>query len=222
MSVVRPEFGPTLPELAGPHLAKLPRAARLGALAALAVFVVAALAFVLSRGEPPTPVVVRDPVAFNLVYDDDALRRVDPTGEGVVLSLRERPGRPQLVLDARPFTLPAYRGDSSAALLGLSVGAIERLRAQYPDVLVRGEGRFRTNESPGYQISFQTKVEGKTAYGKRFLLVPGTEPEEAPREGIELTLVSQRSDAIPRVDAVGANGPLKRPLRSFRFGTERP
>ena len=33
---------------------------------------------------------------------------------------------------------------------------------------------------------------------------------------------SARSPTIPNVDAVGSNGPLKQPYRSFRFGTERP
>jgi hypothetical protein len=35
-------------------------------------------------------------------------------------------------------------------------------------------------------------------------------------------MLSERSPAIPRADAVAANGPLKTPLRSVRFGANRP
>ena len=43
-----------------------------------------------------------------------------------------------------------------------------------------------------------------------------------PREGLDLTMLSERSPATPKADAVAANGPLKTPLRSLRFGTQRP
>ena len=35
-------------------------------------------------------------------------------------------------------------------------------------------------------------------------------------------MLSARSPAVPRADAVAANGALKTPYRSLRFGTERP
>ena len=42
------------------------------------------------------------------------------------------------------------------------------------------------------------------------------------REGAGFTVLCARSPTIPDVDAVGSNGPMKQPYRSFRFGTERP
>jgi hypothetical protein len=38
----------------------------------------------------------------------------------------------------------------------------------------------------------------------------------------DIDLRAARSPAIPNVDAIGNNGVLKTPLRSFRFGTARP
>src|SRR3954454_24503778 len=69
MSVVRPEFGPTLPELLGPRVRALPRPAQL-ALAAIAVLVVGALALVLGRrgNDARTPGDVRATIASNLAY----------------------------------------------------------------------------------------------------------------------------------------------------------
>ena len=76
------------------------------------------------------------------------------------------------------------------------------------------------NKQPGYQIVFQARVGGHTTYGKRVLLVAA--PDPPPREGLDITMLSQRSPATPKADVVAANGPLKTPLRSLRFGTQRP
>jgi hypothetical protein len=76
------------------------------------------------------------------------------------------------------------------------------------------------NKQPGYQIVFQARVGGRTTYGKRVLLVAG--PDPPPTSGLDITMLSARSTAIPRADAVAANGALKTPYRSLRFGTDRP
>jgi hypothetical protein len=84
VSVVRPEFGPTLPELLGPRLASLGRRGRfaLGAAAALLVLaVVAALA--LRDGDGRTTVVIREPIAFNVLVPA-SLERVAPQGDEVL------------------------------------------------------------------------------------------------------------------------------------------
>ena len=65
MSVVRPEFGPTLAELVAPRVRALPRAGRLAfwaLVAVLAVLVVLA-AMRLARGDERAHVIVREPVA---------------------------------------------------------------------------------------------------------------------------------------------------------------
>ena len=77
---VKPEFGPSLPELVKPRVLAV-----LGAILA-----VAAAAFVLSGGASSgeTHVVIRDPIAFNLRYGE-ALDRVD-TMPGELLRLTGR------------------------------------------------------------------------------------------------------------------------------------
>jgi hypothetical protein len=218
MSVVREEFGPTLPELVGSRLHVPVRTVWrvLAGAGALVLLVLVWLVFVR-----PTPgqagVVVRRPVAFNLIHTD-ALQRVAPRS-GETLRLRSRGGAAQSFA-VRPLRLAPYRGDVSAKLTLLSARLIRQMSATYPGFVWRGDGRVNINQQPGYQIIFQARVGGHTTYGKRVLLVAA--PDPPPRAGLDITMLAERSPATPKVDAVAANGALKTPLRSLRFGTQRP
>jgi hypothetical protein len=217
VSVVREEFGPTLPELLGSRLGVPARRVWV----AVAVAGAVALAIVLWLALRPTPgqsaTVVRKPVAFNLIYTD-ALRRLPPRA-GEALRLQSRSGPPQSFV-VHPLRLPAYKGDVSAELTFMSARIIDEMSAQYPGFIWRSDGRVNINKQPGYQIVFQARVNGRTTYGKRVLLVVG--PDPPPRAGLDITLLAARSTAVPKADAVAANGALKTPYRSLRFGAERP
>jgi hypothetical protein len=218
MSVVREEFGPTLPELVGERLHVPVRTVWRG-LTAAGVVVALVLAWLLFVRDTPgqAGVVVREPVTFNLIYTD-AMRRVAPRA-GETLRLQSRAGAPQSFA-VRPLRLAPYKGDVSATLTLLSARLIREMSATYPGFLWRGDGRVNINKQPGYQIVFQARIGGHTTYGKRVLLVAA--PDPPPREGLDITMLAQRSPATPRADAVAANGPLKTPYRSLRFGTDRP
>jgi hypothetical protein len=217
MSVVREEFGPTLPELLGRRLGVRPRTVWLS-LAGLAVVAVTVVAWLALRPDPNrNAVVVREPVAYNLVYPD-AMRRVAPRG-GETLRLQSRSGPPQSFA-VSTLRLAPYKGDVSAALTFLSSRLIDEMRAEYQDFVWRGDGRVNVNKQPGYQIVFQARVDGRTTYGRRILLVAA--PDPPPREGVDMTILAARSPAVPNVDSVAGGGPLKIAYRSFRFGTDRP
>ncbi len=216
---MRPEYGPSLFELAGPRVRALPRAGR-AALALAAAAVVALAAWVAVRGAEPArdAVVVRSPVAFNLVHAPQ-LRRVAPQG-AERLRLASAPGAPELLFAVAPLRLPAYRGDVSAQLTFMSAALIDQMRARIPGFVWRGDGRVNVNRQPGYQIVYQARIGGRTVYGKRVLLVAA--PDPPPRTGLDITMRAQRSGAVPSADAVGLGGALKTSYRSVRFGTERP
>jgi hypothetical protein len=218
MSVVREEFGPTLPELLGERL-RMPVRTIWRVVATAGVLVVLVLAWLVFLRDTPgqAGVVVRGPVTYNLIYTD-ALRRVAPRS-GESLRLQSKAGPPQSFA-VRTLRLAPYKGDVSAALTLLSARLIREMEAQYPGFLWRGDGRVNVNQQPGYQIVFQARVGGRTTYGKRVLLVSA--PDPPPGTGLDITMLSARSPAIPRADAVAANGALKTPLRSLRFGTKRP
>ena len=220
MSVVRPEFGPTLPELLGPRVRALPRAAQVALAALAALIVVAAAALLLRDSRDTRPhAVVEKPIAFNLLYPKP-LERVRPRGREV-LRLQTPPaaGAPQSFA-VTPLKLPPYRGDASAVLTVMSAQLIQRMSRTIPGFVWRGDGRVSYNRQPGYEILFQAKIGGRTTYGRRTLLLPGG--DTPPHEGVDIMMMAARSAAIPRFDAVASNGALKTAIRSFRFGTERP
>lgn len=217
-SLVRPEFGPTLPELAGPRWRALSRGGRVVAVV-IALLVGALLLWRATGGDDRTTVVVAHPLAFNLVYDDAKLERAaPPAGAALLLRTPASDPDPESVTVA-PVRVPAYRGDIAGVLPLYAAGVIRRMRAADPSFVLRSEGRTRINRQPGYQIQYQTRIGGRTAYGRRTFLFAD---EPAQRDGADISVVAVRSPSMPNVDAVGSNGPTKLPYRSFRLGTERP
>lgn len=224
MARLRPEFGPGLPELVAPRLRWTVRRTRLVILVTFATLVAVQGARVaLSGGSGLTQdAIVREPVAFTLGYRA-GLERVAPQ-PGEMLRLRSRPGgKTAETFTVAPLRLAPYTGDQSGVLPVIAAREIAELRRSFPtEFRYRGDNRARINELPGHQLLFQTRIDGRLHYGKRFLLLPELEPPAQAREGVVLTLLSRYSKATPSVDAVGVFGLMKGPLRSFRFGTERP
>src|SRR3954465_12236326 len=196
MSVVRPEFGPTLPELGGPRIRALPRAAQI-ALAAIAALVVVGFAVFVRRDTEDTraQAVVRAPIAYNLVYPP-SLERVRPkAGETLRLQTPAGTAAPQSFA-VKPFKLPPYRGDSAGILTLMSANMITQMGKQYPGFVWRGDGRVNYNRQPGYEILFKAKIDGHTTYGRRTMLVPGG--DTPPKEGLDITMPPARPAALPR------------------------
>jgi hypothetical protein len=213
VSTVKPEYGPTLPEV----LAPLPRRMRaaLGAAAAIVLLVVVVVA--LRAGDDETAVLIREPVTFNLVYGAGLQRGDAP---GALLALERRRG--DLFLDSyvvRELVLPDYRGAASGTLPVLAFGYIGELRRRYEGFALVEEGRTRINNGIGYQVVFRAKRGERTLYGRHILLVP--EEPEGLRRGVILELASTPAAGTPNVESTGNAGPLKTALRSFRFGSER-
>src|SRR3954471_16611091 len=113
MSAVRPEFGPTLPELLGPRIRVLPRPVRF-AVAAVAALVVLGVLYALFKPDPPAKrknaVIVRTPVAFNFVYRRPFGKETPRAGE------LARVGSKAQSFSVRALNLPAYKGDAAGFL----------------------------------------------------------------------------------------------------------
>jgi hypothetical protein len=216
MSAVRPEFGPTLPELLGPRIRVLPRAVRVALAVGGALLALLLLYAILLRGDGPKAkraVVVRSPVAFNFVYRAPFAKQAPRAGE------LARVGSKDQSFSVRALNLPAYRGDA-AGFLPLYAATLEaQMAKQLPGFAWRSDGRANINKQQGFEIVFQfRRSDGTLAYGRRILLLP----DLTARQGADLWAIAPRSSAIVRADDVGHNGGLKTALRSFRFGTERP
>jgi hypothetical protein len=207
---VKPEFGPTLPQLVGRRAT--------WALLALAALVAAVAGFVALGGasDDRTVVVDEGPVAFNLRHGP-GLAEARPQ-DGELLRLAGRRGELAAV---RPLRLPAYRGAESGVLpLVADREAIARLPWRLDDVELVGEGRARVNEAPGYSVAYRARRAGRRVYGRVVFLLPPESP--GARDGLRLDLLAPRSGAVPSAGAVGATGQLKAPYRTLRFGTEGP
>lgn len=202
---VKREFGPTLPELVSPRL-----------LAAGAVVLAVLAGLFLLRGgasSDETPVVVEEPVAFNLRYGP-ALERTEAS-PGEQLRLR---GRDQS-LTVKSLFLPAYRGEASGVLPAYAERAITDLEGRYEAFDLADEGRVRINEAPGYAVGFRAREDGRRVWGRFVMLVPD---EPGARRGVAIEMVAGRRSGVSNPSEVGAVGQIKLPYRSFRFGTEAP
>jgi hypothetical protein len=216
MSVVRPEFGPTLPELLGPRLRAWPRAARI-ALAVVAGLVVLLLLYALFKPAGATAkkraVIVRTPVAFNFVYRRPFAKQPPQGTESA------RVGSETQTFAVSPLQLPAYTGDAAGFLPLYAAQQEAAMAKKFPGFLWRDDGRANINKQQGFEIVFQYRgADGGKMYGRRIFLLPNV----TSRQGADILVTAPRSNAIVRADDVGHNGGLKTALRSFRFGTERP
>lgn len=213
MSALKPGYGPTLAEL----VARLPRPARVALTAAGALVLALAVAAAVRAGADETAVIVRKPVAFNLVYGPDLERRSRP---GALLALERRRG--DLFLDSyvvRELVLAPYRGSVSGTLPVVAFDYIRRLRRRYEGFELVLEGRTRVNNAVGYQVVFRARLGERTLYGRHLMLV--SEEPAGQRRGVVLELASTPAAGTPNAEATGTIGALKSALRSLRFGTER-
>jgi hypothetical protein len=212
-SVVRPEFGPTLPQLLRARLGIPVRVTTAVALVVVAVAIVVVLA---SRGGE-VHVIHRTPEpVFNLRYAP-VLHR-SPPRPGVLFELVGKRGDLFLQsMTVRPLHLPPYRGAVSGDLPILAVQHARVIRRAYPGFTVLDEGKARINDAPGYQIGFRAKRDGRTIYGREILLLPN---QPAARDGVTITVLQTNAAGAHSVDDVGTVGAIKKPYRSFRFGTE--
>ncbi len=213
MTVVKPEYGPTLPQIVG----ALPRAPRLAIIALAVLLVVGAAVLALSLRPSETNTVVRGAVTFNLTYGPELLE--DHVSSAMFSLRRQRAG---LFLDSyvvRELELPAYRGAAGGLLPVYAVGYLEKLRRRYGELELALEGRTRINNGIGYQLVLRTRRDDRALYVRHLLLVPD-KPEGA-RTGVILELESTPAAGTPNAAGVGNTRPLKQALRSFRFGAKR-
>jgi hypothetical protein len=214
--VVRDEFRPTLPELLGPRGRPV--------LAVVAALVVLAVAVVLLRGggAEATEYVRTAAPQFNLTYDAGALpRRAARPGE--LLRLEARRG--DLFIQSftvEPLRLPPYRGAVDGMLpLYVERVVLPALERRFRDFeRLTPEGRARLNEiSAGYGLIFRARSGKRRLYG-RISLVP--KPAAHPTDGVTLLMLSTPAAGVSGPAALGFDGKLKTPYRSFRFGIEKP
>ncbi len=218
MSLVRPEFGPTLPALLRSRLGVPPALT----VAALALVVLGMVAAALARGgeREGTLLVRRGAPAFTLLYAPEKIRPVRPRpGEFARLEARGRAVALSVVV--RP--LPPPRGSASLTLLDLpirSVTYVDELRSRLPMFRLRDDGPARINDAPGYEVRFRSGPPGRRLWGHEILLFPDDEGRGG--EGVLLRMRQRDERARLKAGDEELVTAAKRAMRSFRFGTDRP
>ncbi len=214
-SIVRPEFGESLPTKLGPKwraLGRLPRALITGVAAAVLLVI---LALLLGVGSPTKKVEVGAPVAFQLSYDGDLLGQRLTVGRE---SLRlETPAgvAARRSFTVQPLFLRAYEG-SVAGVLPLRAEKITaQLGASDRSFATISEGPVLLEEQPGYEILYRFIRAGRSFYGRRVLLFP-TKP--GARAGVEVTMIAIRGAGALTAQSIALQPPLREPLQSLVVG----
>lgn len=230
--LVLEEHRPTLADLLRPRLSRLPRWARWGLAATVALLVALVAWRILERGQAGTHYVRRTPLEFNFRYAG-GLHRVAPRPTELVRLERRRDG---LFLDSfavERLALPAFPGNVSGVLPAYAEREIDALQARFRSFELLREGKSRLNQVPGYELQFRARLGSRRLFGREILLpqpAPGEDPANPSgvmqngraREGVRILLLATPASGVARTRDVGAHGPLKTPFRSFRFGTEAP
>jgi hypothetical protein len=216
MTLVRPEFEPTLPALVRRKLGVRERTTIL-VLVALLAAAVAALVLVRPRVDRISELVHRDAPAFTLQYRND-LFHDEPPEFGELARLEGRRGRQSVTITVRPFGLPGREGNVAQAFLPIHAsGHIERLAFDLDGFELRGEHRARVHDAPGYEVRFRSGAPGRYTFGSDLMLLPG---EEASTGGLRLSL-RREVRGSPRLSAAEEEFAdlAMQAMRSVRFGT---
>ena len=212
--LLRPEFGPTLPELISRRFSISRRAA---IIAAVVAFVILAIVIKVATDNGLKKLVVNGSPTFNVLYDPAQLHEATPRG-GELMHLAGRRGHVDVAVTVRHANLPPYKGDTIGGLLPLYTGQLAtQLARQLPGFAMGTEGKARVNQALGYQISYTSKVGGNPTYWRRVFLLPSP---DKPDQAIDLVM---RQTFIGRIRPRGRAllQATRKAFRSFRFGTGR-
>lgn len=215
-AAVLPEHRPTLGDLLRPRVG----ARGIRGLVALAGLVVGAFVYQVVRSPDDGIDVVRrsGPVQFNFRYTE-GLEPAKPQGDEL---LRLEARRGDLFIQSfavEPLALVPYRGHVGGTLPVIAAREIDALRSRFAEFDLVQDGKTRVNEVPGYTILFRARLGRRRLYGREVLL---PQAEVGARDGVRLVLLATPAGGVSRASDVGVRGVVKRPFRTFRFGTEKP
>jgi hypothetical protein len=212
--LLRPEFGPTLPELVSRRFSVSRRAA---AVAGVVALIVVAIGIKIAVDNGREKLVVHGRPSYNVLYDPSQLHRAPLQGDEQMRLAGKRP-HVQVELTARPAKLPPYSGDVIGGQLPLYTAQYAgRLKQQLPGFQMGSEGKARLNQAPGYQISYTSGSAGNKTFWREVWVMPkADEPDQT-------VVVKMRQTFSGRPGPRGQEllAATKKAFRSFRFGTGR-
>jgi hypothetical protein len=237
--VAEPAFGPSLPQLVGPHLRALGGWQRL-----LLAIVVMALLAALAAGLIHSAVATKSyhqsagdatarglaPIPFH--FDHSSKLHISKPAGAYVRA--ERSVRDTLAarLTVSPLRLGPQRGLVSCFMPIVATTHEREAARRYNRFRLAFEGRARVNKVEGYQFAFtarrvRAEHAARQLFGRVVLLPEPFDPEDPekpypegskPTRGLVITMLATSLDNVPSPTRVGDEGILQKPYRSFRFG----
>jgi hypothetical protein len=214
-SIVRPEFGESLPTKLGPKWRALGRLPRALIIAAAAVLVLVIIALLLGAGSPTKRVEVGAPVPFQLGYNGDLLQQRLTVGRE---SLRlETPAgvAAKRSFTVEPLLLPSYQGSIQGVLPLRAEKITAAAGASDPSFATIAEGPLLLGDQPGYEILYRFVRGGRSFYGRRVLLFPA---QSGARTGLDVTMTAVRGDGALTAPSLALQAPLREPFESLVIG----
>jgi hypothetical protein len=209
---LKPEYRPTLAELLTPRWRSASRLARALTVAAIAVLTAVVVGIVLTVLPPRFS--YGGPVPFSFSYR--GLHRTAPQAGELVRVVRRSPAAAlEDSFAVTPLRLPPYGGDLSGELPLYATGYIRALASKYSGFQLRGEGKAKVAVGvAAYNIFYTAVVEGRTMYGRDFLVLRET---VGARQGVDITMLTapHTNAQVTSPLLVATAGALLGPFRSF-------
>jgi hypothetical protein len=209
---IKPEYGPTLPELVEPRWRRVSRATRAAVLAGVGLIVVLILAVVVVTW--PKSISHGGAVPFHFEYADHLHRVAPPRGDLARVEARSR-GLLAASFAVAPLRLSPYGGDLEGELPLFAKQVIAGLAATYPRFALEIEGKIRNNDVPGYTIDFSAELNGRPIFGRVVLLFPDHAHQ---RDGLQVTMLERPSLTVTSPDRIAVTSDLKTPFTTFQVG----
>jgi hypothetical protein len=230
---VKPEYGPTLPELLESRLGGVPRGIRGAFGVVVAVIVVVAL-LVAVRGGSSSISGGGSGVSFSFSYaglDREAL----PTGTYALLEAT-RGTRLVARIAVAPLRLAPYTGNVIGIEPLIAANYMRTFAARTPGVVLQSAGPTVVDGTAGYDFTYTQRLDGETYYGRTIFLTPSAESHAL--SGLTVSLLAQ--PVLSGIIGPGANalegalyepgqggvgvlfqpsGLLSQPLASFRVSS---
>ena len=211
---MKPEYGPTLGRLLAPRWHAASRLTRCTVTVAGVGLLVALLAAVLTLENASYSHGGNVPFSFSY----RGLYRVSPDPGGYTkIQRRHADGTVRDSLAVDPLRLPPYTGLLSGELPLYATSYIRELSRRSTGFVLRGEGKTRVNNIPGYSVYYTVRVAGRRLFGRDILLVP---ERPGAREGVDIVLLTSptKSSSLASPLEVALSGILLSPLRTFSLG----
>lgn len=182
---VKPEYGPTLPDVFEARLGGGPK--RLRGIAAAVIAVLALIAVLLAvHGASSSISGGGRGVSFSFSYSG-LQSEAAPRGEYVVLTAH-RAARLAARIEVGPLRLPAYAGNIIGIEPLIAANYMRAFAARTPGVVLQGAGPTVVDGTSGYNFTYARRIAGATYYGRVIFITP---PGSRPRYGLTVSLLAQ-------------------------------